>query len=511
MATATSAPSATSTLTSAPNTVINFATDPQLAVREQGLPSPPLPPVDPDNREQLPPGSGQWVVPNFLQSVGLVGMGWRAHGPASDAALKHSRTNAAAMLDDCLILTELERRLRSCSQLPWHLEALDESDNAQVIAAAKNTLAISKTHKLQDALYALNFGKWWGKSAISLLWEWDAYQPDMLRVRDWAPINGNSLVPRYAHNEWGVLVNSMFEGETDGYALGRAHWFTKAEMESVIIHSYNPFQPDFYDALGSGASAGRGLQHGCYWLWYLRANLMALLTDYAERFAAGIWKGKFDESNANARADLEAAVAAYKSKHLLSLPQRRDGSLVCDLEIMEVGTASPAVLQNAIDYIDRLLRAYISGRPSLSGSVGGDEVALQEGHISAVTKADAVCLAEDLTANWLPTLYRYNSPGIPPGRFVFDIDSPNAERLLQYAQAMMEMGWGVNLDHLAKVLGLQPADLNSKVATKIQPLNPTALESPPQQVPVAGNAPQQVTSTAAPAQAVTSQPAGVTP
>lgn len=485
----------------------------QLAVREAGLAELPKPEVDPEDRKQLPAGGGRFAVPPHLGFTSLTGMSWRAHHHAVDEALRHSRSNADAMLKDGLILTALEERLRAASQLAWHIEPLDETDNRQVKAAVKNTLAISKTFKLQEVLYQLNWAKWSGKHGLELVYEWDKYQPDLMRCRDWTPINGDSLVPRWASKEWGRLVNSQYDGPTEPYSLGRAHFYSPEEMEAILVHSYHAVQPDYYDGLSSGALKGRGLRHGTYWLWYLRSNVIALLMDYTERLSSGVWKGYYDESNNEARVDLEQAVAQYKARSLLSLPRNKvTGVAANDLEIMEVGGASAAVMKDTISYLDGLIRSYILGRPALSGSVGGDEVALQEGAISATTKADAVCLAEDLTANWLPTLYAYNSPGCPPGRFVFDVDHPAADRLLSYAVTMRELGWSVDLDHLAKICGLPKGGLDGTISTKIQALNPVAVQAPPQSVPVAGNslpAQSPVTSVGSVAQDPASVSSGV--
>lgn len=476
--------------------MINFATSvnseeekARLDAAEAGLGPTPLPPVDPNDRSLLPPNRAQWPVPPHLGFASIIGLAWRAHHHGVDEALKHSRSNADAMLKDILILTALEDRIRPVSQLSWHIAPEDETDNRQVKAAAKVTLAVSKTWKLQEFLHQLNYAKWYGKFGCELLWRWDDYQPDLLKISNWAPVNGDSLVSGYSFTRWGRLVNALYEGSTEPYSLGRCHWYTDDELQSVVIHTHRPRQPDYYDGISSGQLRGTGLRHGAYWMWYYRANLLALLFDYLERLSTGIWKGYYDQSNPEARQSLEQAVAGYKSKQMLSLPRNAQGYAPNDLEIMEVGAASPAIIRDAIAYIDGLLRSYILGRPDMTGNIGGDEVALQEGAISATTKADAVSLAEDLTANWLPTLYRYNSPGCPPGRFVFDVDHPNADKLLSYAQVMREMGWPVDLDHLAEVCGLPKASLDTTISTKIQPLTPTALESPPQGMPVAGNAP----------------------
>jgi hypothetical protein len=477
--------------------VTNFAhpspsdwnSDANLSAREKGVGEIPTPPMEPDDRNQLPAGRGLWPVPPHLGFVGLTGQTFRSFHYTIDEAIKHSRSNAAAMLNDTLILTALEDRLRPSSQLGWHVVPRDETDPEQVRAAAKNTLAIATTPKLQDFFFNLNMAKWYGKMAVELVWEWDRYDPTMMVVREWSPVNGDSLVPRYSFSEWGRLVNAQYEGPTDTYFLGRVHYYTPEEMESVVVHTHRPKQPDYYLHQESGALRGQGLRNGSYWMWYYRLNLLALLMDYLERFATGVWKGWFDESNPSARTDLEQAVAAYKSKSMLSLPWRRDNSPVCDLQIMEVGATSPAIIRDTLSYLDQLLRSYILGRPVPAGNIGGDEVALHEDSITGTTKSDALSLAEDLSKHWLPTLYRYNSPNVPPGKLVFDIEHANADKLLSYAQVMRELGWSVDLDHLAEVCGLRRASLDSNISTKIQSLNPTAVTDVPQGVPVAGNSP----------------------
>lgn len=495
--------------------MINFATNTKdafnspeaLTVREAGLSVDPLPPVDQNDREQLPPNRAQWPVPQHLGFSASVGIAQRAHYHTVDEALRHSRQNADAMLKDILIVTALEDRIQPAAQLSWHIEPEDETDNAQMKAAAKNTLAVSKTWKLQEFYHQLHLAKWYGKYGLELLWRWDDYQPDLCKVANWTPVNGDSIALRWAYDGVGRLVSPLYEGPTEPYSLGRVHWYTQEELESFVYHTHRPRQPDFYDGLSSGQLRGTGLRHACYWIWYYRANLLSLLMDYSERLSQGIWKGWYQESNPEARADLERAVAAYKQKSLLSLPMRPDGSKVADLAIMEVGGASSAILKDTIAYLDRLLRSYILGRPVPEGNIGGDEVALHEDGISGTTKSDANSLAEDLTANWLPTLYKYNSPGVPTGRFVFDTDHPNADRLLQYAQILRDMNFAVDLDHLAKVCGLPKASLNSNISTKVQPLNPVAVQDAPLDTPIAGTSPPAQSSPAA--TAATSIPSGV--
>lgn len=476
--------------------MLNFAynSPAQLTVRELGLESPDLPVIDPSDRSQMPAGGGRWPVPPHLNVVGLINQHLRSYHWQHDAALKKSREDAVACRNDPVIWSALREAQLPVSQLGWVLKPLDETDPEQVRAAAKNTLAIAKTPRLQMAFLEWEEAIWYGRHALQLTYQWDDYQPDLMRVRDWSPINGDSLVARWANTDWGVLVNYAYEGETEQGNLGRVHYFTKEEREAVVVHTHEPEAPDWYDTIGAGSIRGLGLRSRVFWYWYIKANVMASMLDLTERLGQGIWLAGYDQSNPNGRRDMEQAIAEYRSKRVLSIPQNARGESPYSLKIMEPGSASHAVMTDLIRYLDGMNRSVILGHPvgaDASVNVGGDTAALFGDSISRTTKYHAGNLAETLTRDWIPTLYRYNSPNVPPGIFEFTTDHPNAGLILQYSQALREMGYAVDLDKLGALCGVPKGTVDSTISTKVQSMNPVATTDAPQSVPVAGE-PQTV-------------------
>lgn len=467
----------------------DFASPTLLAVREAGLGAFPVPEVDTEDPGQLPAGRGQWAVPPYQAFVGLINQGFRAFHWSIDEAIKSSRENAESIYRDPVVRMALADRFRPTSQLAWYIDPLDESDPAQVRAAAKVTKAILKTPKLQEFHRQHLNAVWYGKAAVQSTYQWDSYQPDLMAIKDWSPIHGDSLVARWS-GDWGVLVNSSYEGHKDTYSLGYAHYFTPEEMEAVTVHTFEPQAPDFFDSLSAGALKGSGLRGRLFWFWFYKSNLLALLLDYMERLATGVWIGFYDQSNPEGQARMEAAIAGYRSKQVISIPRNLNGDTPYGLEIKEPGTASPAILENLIQYFDSIIRQAITGHPVGDGTnigVGGDTASFYGESITTTTKSDATGLQEDYTRYWLPTLYRYNCPGVPPGRFVFTTDHPNADKTLAYATQLREMGWPVDLDHLAMVCGIPKASLNATISTKIQPLSPVAVDQVPQDTPMVGS------------------------
>lgn len=488
--------------------MINFATQSDdfksvenLKARESGLADFPVPQIPSDPYKQLPAGGHRWAVSGYEQVVGLINQTFRAHYyTGGDEALKHCRQNAVACREDTLIAQALKQRQNAVIQLPWALEPQDETDPEQMRAAAKNTLALLQTPRWQDFLRAVEERQWYGKAGAQCIMAWDQYRPDLMRIWDWLPLNGDSLVARWSGGsvlgDWGLMVNGGFEGDTEPYSLGKVHYFTPQERESVVIGTFEPEAPDFFQTTSTGAIKGKGLRSRVYWYWYLRSNLYASLMDFAERVGSGIWVAGYDQSNPSGRQDMSDAVAGYKEHRVILIPMDKSGQTAYRLEIKEPGQGAVSILMQVIQYLDTAIRSMISGHPVGDGihvGVGGDTAVMYSDSVSQITKLDANALQDILTQDLVRTLYRYNSPNVPAGRFQFATDHPGASRILEYSKALMDMGYAVDLDQVAKICGVPKAGLNSTVATKVQSVNPVAVESPPQGVPVVGQSPPQPT------------------
>lgn len=470
----------------------------QLKVREQGLSSPDSggPPVDLKDRNQLPAGGGRFPIAPHLSTVGLINQAIRAYHYAFDPAQKKSRQDAVACRNDPIIAQAIREANVAVSELAWAIEPADETDPKQVEAAEKVTQAFSKTPCLQQVLNDLLEALWFGRAGVQFTYQWDSVDPTLLTVKDWSPIQGDSLVARWANQDWGVLVNYDYDGETEPYNLGQAHFFTPSELEAVVIHQSERDPPDWFDIVGAGSIRGTGWRKYVFWYWYIKANIFAILLDLLERLGSGIWVAGYDQSNPSGRNDFENAIAAYKAKRVLSIPQDKEGRSAYSLKILEPGSTSFSIIENMIRYLDGAIRAIILGHPLGSGAdiaVGGDPTALYGDSIGRTTKYHANNLAETISAKWLPVYYKYMCPNVPVGKFKFLTDHPNADKLIQYAVALKGMGWAVDLNHLASICGLPLAAPSSTIGTDVQSLNPMPLQQgqPPINIPVATNeAPQ---------------------
>lgn len=467
----------------------------QAKAREAGPGVWPDPPVG-----DLPAGEGLWPVPHHLSKVSLINQHSRSYRWSYDEALQSSRESARAMLRDVMVTSSLAAWMIPVSQLSWHLEPRDETDPKQLAGVQLLTAVIEETPRLTDLFHSLLFGEFLGRQGVAQLFEWKFGYPDgkkRLLVKNHRPIHGDSLVARW-DGQWGQLVNGLYEGKKEATDIGFAHFYTPAEREAVIVHYAPPFDVDFYDPELAGQIRGWGLRGQIFWSWWLRSNFLALVADYGERFANGLWKAYYDVSNPNGKTEMENVLIEYRNSKVLNLPQNPDGRKPYDVVVESVPAANPQFLLELINgYFDNYIRDYLSGASLSHGSelnVGGDGVQYMQNRVTRAVKWYANRLAETLTEDWLPVLTKYNcgESAVSP-YFRFDVDSPNAEQLIANAKILHDIGVDVDVDHLRVVAGLPIPNPGSNVASKLQPLSPTAVNQTPQQTPMVGPAgPQQV-------------------
>jgi hypothetical protein len=105
---------------------------------------------------------------------------------------------------------------------------------------------------------------------------------------------------------------------------------------------------------------------------------------------------------------------------------------------------------------------------------------------SRMVRYDALNLQDTLTEELVAVLQKYNFPGLPQIRWVFDIDKPNAGETLQAAQAFYQMGGTLDEDELRAILGLSRPQPGHAILAQNMPLNPSTMGSQPTGVPTQG-------------------------
>lgn len=441
----------------------------------------------------MPPGDGGLTTPNFLTFSALVRSAARAYLYTFDEALRDSPANARAMRRDPIIMGALRARQRPTAQLSWHITPQDETNPAEAEAAKIITYVVEKIPKFQKLKMKLLEAIYFGKYAVECAYEWKPYKGrNTLFVRDFIPINGDKIRFRW-DGVPGFLVYAEYPGTKEATDYGLAHFLTASERLQYIIHEHEPDDVDWLEPEMAGAIHGVGVRGVLYWFWWLKQQIFALLMNYLKRFSNGLTVFYYDGSNPQAQAQAETAARQQFSSTAILYP--RFGSQNPDrnkVERLEVSTASPALLDKLVtDYFDDAITKYILGQ-SLSHDtaptgLGSGVARLHQETLDEIIKYDAVDLAETLQTDLIDVLYQYNAPGIPPGKFEFEIDSPNSEELMQYGQILYEWGVPLDEDQVYKISQWQKPKPGSGIVTQLGPMQPAAIGGV-QGVPVAGQA-----------------------
>jgi hypothetical protein len=438
---------------------------------------------------QNPPGDGGATTPHFLSFSALVSNAARAYPFSFDEALRDNRFNALAMRRDCVLMAAVRARQMPTSQLSWDLSARDETDPAEVESAKLVTEVVDEIPRFQQLKMFLLEAIWFGRYAVEVVYGWERWKGrQTLTVKDFYPINGDKLRFKWDGTP-GVLVNGNYPGSWEPTDWGMAHFLTGAERQQYIVHEHEPDDADWTEVQMSGAVHGVGVRGRLYWFWWLKQQVFALLMNYLERFSNGLTIFYYDAHNPQAQAAVQQAAQQQFSQTALLFPRWSSANPdVNKVERMEVGTASPALLQSLVEtYFDDVMTRYILGQTlsSSAESTGmGSGVADLHGEtLDEIIKYDAVNLQETLQRDLVNVLYRYNAPGVRPGKFKFSVDTPNAEAVLGYAAQLYQMGVPLDEDQLYDVSQLTKPKPGGGVVSQIGQMQPAAAAAPAAGVP----------------------------
>ncbi len=445
----------------------------------------------------MPPGDGGFTTPNFLTFSGLVQSAARAYRYTFDEAIRDSPTNARAMRRDPVLMGALRARQRPTAQLTWHITAHDETDPAESESAELITQIVEAIPRFQKMKMQLLESVWFGKFAVEVSYMWDTWFGDkqVLLVRDFIPINGDKIRYRWDGTP-GILVYAGFPGSKEATDWGLCHFLSPDERRQYIIHEHEPDDADWVEPEMAGSIHGVGVRGRLYWFWWLKQQVFGLLMNYLTRFANGLTIFYYNASDPRAKLEAEKAARQQFSQVALLYPrwntERPDTNKV---ERLEVGTASPTLLWNLVgEYFDNIMVQYILGQTLSSGAeatgLGSGLAELHGDTLAEIIKYDAVDLAETIQTDLINVLYEYNCPGVRPGKFEFEIDSPNSEELMNYGQILYNWGVALDEDQAYKISQWQKPQPGGGIITKLGAMQPAGVPGAvPQGVPQAGAAP----------------------
>lgn len=470
-------------------------------VQEMGYPAP-----APDPIQLLGPplGDGRAVVPHFEGFQSIWNTAYRQYRSYNgDEALRANPENALAMRRDPVVFSAIQARKRPTVLLSWHIEPHNPSDEAQVQAAKQEEDIIKNTPNFTQVLWWLDEAIWNGRYGVQTAFQWD-FTPEHKQImvpRQFWPVNGDKLAFHF-DGSVGVRVQSSYsnpkvKSHVGMGDYGKVYWFDANEREQLTIHKFEPEDADWREPEMAGAVHGVGLRSKLYWAWAAKNDVQKMLFDYLNWFARGMTVYYYDQSNPKAFVEVQTRIREYAGKPYMAFPRTKDGGAnYKPIERFEPGTAPATLMQNvALNYYDDLLTRAILGQTLSTGTdatgMGSGVAQLHGTTFDQVIKYDSLTLADTLTMDFLRPLYRTNHPGMPAGRWVFELDTPNVGQMLEAAQVLYGMGASLSQDSLMDAAGLSPGKPGETILSNIQSTQPAAVDGVPTGVPIVQGNPQQ--------------------
>lgn len=437
-------------------------------------------------------------MPQFLTFSALVRSAAKAFLFSSDEALRDSQVNARAMRRDPVLMGSLRSIQMPVAMLSWHITPDDDTDPAQAEGSKLVEYVLKRVPRFQAMKMQLMEAVWFGKYAVELEYEWRTHRgEEKLFVRNFHPINGDKIYHKWDGTP-GILVYSGYPGTKESVDQGVCHFLTPDERLQYIIHEFEPDDADWTEPEMAGAIHGVGVRGRLYWFWWLKQQVMAQLMNYLHRFANGLTIFYYNASDPAAKAEALTAAKQQFSNTALVYPRwPSENPDTNKVERLEVGTANSNLLWNLVsEYFDPIMERYIKGQTLSSHAEAtglGSGVADLHGDTEDTRiKYLGVGLQDTLQTDLVDTLYAYNAEGVAPGRFEFEVDSPDSENLMKYGQQLFEWGVPLDEDQAYKISQWQKPKPGGGIITAVGGMSPQAIGGVPTGVPVAGAAGPQV-------------------
>lgn len=457
---------------------------------ELGFPGPQAKPVLHDGS---PLGLGKFAIPQQLTFQGIINSINHVYPYTFDEAMLHSKENAERMRFDPVIDACLRIRMMSVGLLPWHFEADDPDNSGEIDAIDKSENLLKSVPGQLNMARSLLDAVFVGRSAWQNRWRWKTKRGKqwMYPTAEGRHIDGDKLVFGWG-DEVGILVHASFSGPTRNTERGRAYFLTPEEREQLLVHKFEPTDASFYRPQGAGSIHGTGLRGKLYWLWSLKSRIWSLGVDFLEWFAQGLTAYYFQSGNDAHMREMKSWIEGQQGSKVILLPAHTaaDGRpSFKPVERFEAGTASSQFLQALLtDYFDDLIVRLILGQTLMtqtaSTGLGSGVAAAHNSVFDNIIKYDATALQETMSDQYLRVFYRHNYPGMEPARWVYDIDSPNVQQMIENAQAIWQMGGRVDEEALLDAAGLPIPGANSTILSNVQPMQPAAVGGTPEGVPI---------------------------
>jgi hypothetical protein len=431
------------------------------------------------------PGPPKFLLPHMKQFAAEFVTPAKTYRFSFDEALKRSRTDALSMRRDGHILSLLQARYLPVLGADWHVKAEEDQFKEQASTYQK---LIEKTPRLLQLRKCLLEAVWFGRYGVQFAFgKVKVGDKEMTGITAWKPVNGDKInftedmVPTIrVHATWAerlVAEGARLEDvpATSYNDQGRVLVLDKpAYRQKFAIHVHEIEDADFSEPELAGGVGGVGLRHYCYWIWWLRQEIMEWLLSYLEMMGAGgLTIVGYDSSNTNGLSKAKEAFAERATVVYLPIPPGAEKQTNIVQRIEPSGTGND-IFQGWIDgYFNAILTRLIIGQDlsSKSGPTGlGSGVAdLQENVKQCIHRYDAKNLNETETQQILDTLISLNEPSSNYGlKCETVLKSPNSSEELAAAKQAFDMGAEVAESHVLKLASIPEVKEGEKVLSLAQ-------------------------------------------
>lgn len=460
-----------------------------LSLKEQGYPG-----ASPSPVGEMPPGGGHWITPDPWRYVAIQNFLSHTYYWTFDEALRDSGVcNTDAMWSDPIINSAIRERQRPVVQLDYQFEERDSTDPAQKNLAKIMTEIFQDVPGFQQMRRCLLDALWWGRAGVELVYAWDRSLGDKrLRVRQWMPIHGDSLVFKFDGGV-GYLVNALRAREPGVQIIenrsGHAKFFSADEEEAVLIHEFEPQPADFFRPEMAGAVHGTGYRGRVYWYWWLKQNLMRIMMNFAKKAGNGFFKAGYAAGNVNELNNMRKALEQQGENNIIYVPISPSRTLKDVLEHMPVSLQGADFQWGVIQGLNAYIRDAILGNsmtnkaaPAGIGGSNADHMGIAD---DERVKYDAVDL-ETPIQKMVNVISRYIAPGVRPPRFQHLADKRQPQEIAAAAQAYMAAGGVIGSRWFQSELGIPEPEKDEPTLSMIQAQQPAALNAVPAGEPMAG-------------------------
>lgn len=455
---------------------------------------------------RIPRPSDEWEIPHVFSFASMIktvsSVYWQQMW---DEAVKHSRSDALRMRNDCGLMALLQERKLAVASLNWNLACDDEKDlqQVQIRDHLKKTLETTRGFQMMiwNALEAL----WYGRQGMQISWgeEWKNKVRTSV-LREWLPINGDKIGYTFDHKPY-VLISTK-----DSYLYrdsdlvqpiygGKGVLIQNEFKDHVVIHSHEIEDADYFDAPAGDSVHGVGIRSRVFWIDWIDREWLSWISDFIQRFGLGTTMWYYDASNPAAKDKVREAAKNQTDRTNLLVP-RWGGQNVPAVERVETPATGSQILMALRDNLYRMKERYVVGQSMSANATGGgglgNEAAaeFQWDTKRQIRNFDAKNLAESITGDEdkpgiIYLMQKRTFPETIPSprnqngfriRFQFDLDKHQSTEKLNAATTLISLGIPVKKDDLYVASGLSKPGEGDDIVTPPQPQMGTPGSAQPQ-------------------------------